>query len=195
MSLRFFQEFLKSPGSVGAIWPSSPALAALMVSAAQLDSAERVLELGPGSGAFTGLILAGLRPAARFLAVEKNPLLAETLAAKYPGCRVLAGCATRLSEHLQEENFGAPDVILSGLPWAAFPSELQETILSGIGKVLGRNGRFLTFAYYGPHRLRAGRSFRQRLDFLFEEVTRTRVVLANVPPAFVYHCSRVRPGT
>lgn len=188
MSLGFVREFLRSPGSVGAIWPSSPALACEMVRASGVNQARCILELGPGSGAFTGEILRNLSPNARFLAIEKSPDLARTAAERFPQARIIEGCATRISRHLDEEGFDRPDAILCGLPWAAFSPELQTTILSEIVASLAKGGTFCTFAYFGPHLLPAGCRFRQSLRRAFREVGRTRVVLMNVPPAFVYRC-------
>lgn len=188
MSLRFFREFLKSPGTVGAVWPSSPALASMMIRAARVKSAGFVLEIGPGNGAFTGPILENLRPGARFLAVEKSPELAKSVSLKFPKALIVAGCATRLTSHLGDH--GNPDSIVSGLPWAAFGEPLQDAILSEITSSITDSGIFATFAYFGPHRLRAGRSFRKKLGDHFREVDRTPVVLANLPPAFVYFCRK-----
>lgn len=188
MSLRFVREFLKSPGTVGAVWPSSPALAAMMIRAARVRSADFVLEIGPGSGAFTGPILKNLRPDARFLAVEKCPVLAKTVSEKFPEARVVAGCATDLTGHLKDH--GNPDSIISGLPWAAFDDHLQNSLLGEITSSIAPDGIFATFAYFGPHRLKAGRAFRKKLDHHFGEVGKTPVVLANLPPAFVYFCRR-----
>ena len=190
MSLGFVREFLRSPSSVGAIWPSSPALARAMVRASGVSVAGRVLELGPGSGAFTGEILNSLREGARFLSIEKSPDLARGVATRFPRVRVIEGCATRLTLHLQEEDFGRPDAILSGLPWAAFPDSLQTAILDELLGTLTEDGVFSTFAYFGPHWLKAGRAFRKRLEASFRDVRRTRIVLANLPPAFVYYCRR-----
>lgn len=188
MSLRFVREFLKSPGTVGALWPSSTALAGMMVRAARVRSADFVLEIGPGNGAFTGPILKNLHSKARFLAVEKCPVLAKEVSAKFPEARIVAGCATALTAHLKDH--GNPDSIVSGLPWAAFDDGLQHSILTEITASIAEDGIFATFAYFGPHRLKAGRAFRNRLDHHFREVDKTPVVLANFPPAFVYFCRR-----
>ena len=190
MSFEFVREFLRSPSTVGAIWPSSPALARAMVNASGVSEAESVLELGPGSGAFTGEILASLRVGARFISIEKSPDLAKTVAARFPEAQVIEGCATRLTIHLKEEGFGRPDAILSGLPWAAFPDSLQNAILDEILVSLADDGVFSTFAYFGPHWLKAGRAFRKRLEASFGDVQRTPVILGNLPPAFVYYCRR-----
>lgn len=188
MSLSFLREFARQPGCVGAIWPSSPALASVMVSAANVPNARRVLEIGPGSGAFTSAILNALPPAARFLAVEKNPHFATRMSERFPSARIVLGCATNLEETLHKEDFGTPDSIVSGLPWAIFPESLQRTILSQLSSLTANSATFATFAYFGPHALPKGRKFRRLLDEFFPRVDRTPVVLRNFPPAFVYIC-------
>lgn len=190
VSLRFLKAFLRSPGSVGALWPSSPALARAMVRASAIDKAGNVLELGPGTGAFTAEILSSLPHGANFSALELDPDLARAMAKKFPQAKVIEGCATRLGEHLATENVAAPDAILSGLPWAAFDERLQTDILVQIRSVLSDNGVFSTFAYYGPHRLKSGRSFRRNLEKNFEKIQISPVVIRNFPPAFIYTCRR-----
>ncbi len=179
---------MRSPGSVGAIWPSSPFLAKAMVRASSLENAEHVLELGPGTGAFTGEILSSLRHGASFSALEIDHELAQTISKKFPRAKVIAGCATKLGEHLETERVPPPDAILSGLPWAVFDENLQTHILSQIQSVLREGGVFSTFAYYGPHRLKAGQAFRRKLENSFSRVERSSVVLRNFPPAFIYTC-------
>jgi phospholipid N-methyltransferase len=190
VSLHFIKAMLRSPGSVGALWPSSPFLAKEMVRASALEDAEHVLELGPGTGAFTGEILSSLRHEASFSAVEIDPELARQISRKFPRAKVIAGCATKLGEHLATENVTPPDAILSGLPWTVFDESLQTSILSQIHSVLRDGGVFSTFAYYGPHRLKGGQAFRRKLDKTFGSVKRSPVVLRNFPPAFVYTCRR-----
>jgi len=190
MSFTFVREFLKSPSSVGAIWPSSLELARLIVEAAGVSGARHVLELGPGNGAVTGSILESLQPGAKFLAIEKSPSLASKTARRYPSARILEGCATQLSGHLRDEKFGTPDAIVSGLPWASFPEPLQKSILGEVAASIHSGSTFTSFAYFGPHWLPAGRRFRQTLGSFFSSIQKTRIVLNNLPPAFVYVCKR-----
>lgn len=159
-----------------------------MVRASSLENAEHVLELGPGTGAFTGEILSSLRHGASFSALEIDHELARTISKKFPRAKVIAGCATKLGEHLETEKVSPPDAILSGLPWAVFDENLQNHILSQIQSVLRDGGVFSTFAYYGPHRLKAGQAFRRKLENCFSSVERSSVVLRNFPPAFIYTC-------
>lgn len=160
-----------------------------MLRACPVAGARAVVELGPGTGAFTKHIVAALPRSTSFAAIEKSPALARVAASNFPRATVVEGCATRLREHLGALGMPAPEAVLSGLPWAAFPGELQDTILREIAGALAPGGVFVTFAYYGPHRLAAGRRFRAALDAKFPRVERTRVVLRNFPPAFVYRCS------
>jgi phospholipid N-methyltransferase len=190
VSLHFLKAFLRSPGSVGALWPSSPFLAKAMVRASEIHKAGNVLELGPGTGAFTGEILSSLPHGATFSALEIDPELAKAMAKKFPRAKVIEGCATKLGEHLATQKLAPPDAILSGLPWAAFDECLQNEILSQIRCVLRDDGVFSTFAYYGPHRLKAGKSFRRNLEKAFGKIQRSPVVLRNFPPAFIYTCRR-----
>jgi len=159
-----------------------------MVAASGVRDANCVVELGPGTGAFTGEILSNLRAGARFAAVEKDTELARAMARKFPSANVIEGCATRLGEYLEAAKMNRPDVILSGLPWAIFSEELQSRLLGEIRSVLCGGGVFTTFAYYGPHRLEAGRRFRKNLGTAFGAIHKSPVVLANFPPAFVYTC-------
>lgn len=186
MSLSFFREFLRAPGTVGALWPSSPALARMMVRAAGVAEADFVVEIGPGTGAFTGEILASMRPDATFFALEKRADLAGIVSERFPQARVATGCATELTLYLKDGK--KPGVVVSGLPWAAFPEPLQDGILAQITESLQPGGTFATFAYFGPHWLAAGRAFRRKLHRHFASVHRSSLVLANLPPAFIYLC-------
>ncbi len=71
-----------------------------------------------------------------------------------------------------------------------FDPALQRTILGGIRDVLGKGGIFATFAYFGPHWLPGGQSFRNLLRSVFPDTRTSPVVLQNLPPAFVYYCRK-----
>ncbi len=188
--MRFFKEILRAPHITGAIAPSSPWLARLIVDKARVSGASRILELGPGTGVMTRRILEQKSRGARFVAVERNPNFVTTLRSLFPNLHVVTGCASKLKSHAVEHDFHGADSIVSGLPWAIFDPPTQRSILSGIYDVLSADGIFATFAYFGPHWLPAGQTFRDHLKRQFATVRTSRVVLANLPPAFVYYCGK-----
>jgi phosphatidylethanolamine/phosphatidyl-N-methylethanolamine N-methyltransferase len=186
----FLGQWLRSPGTVGAVAPSSRRLAEAVTAPVPHRGDPVIVELGPGTGAFTAEIQRRLGGRGHHLAVEINPKLAEFLAARNPKVDVVVDDAVRLPQLLQERGLGKADVIVSGLPWAAFSSETQISLLNAVTAIMGPHTAFTTFAYSFAKRLPPARRFRKRLADTFEEVVLGRTVWGNVPPAFVYHARR-----
>jgi phosphatidylethanolamine/phosphatidyl-N-methylethanolamine N-methyltransferase len=186
----FAREFIKSRTTVGAVLPSSPALAEVMVKAANFGEAEAVLELGPGTGPFTELIAELLRADQEYVGVELNESFVQTLRQRFPQLTFLQGGAQEVDLLAPLKSATAYDCIISGLPWAAFPEWLQDSILQAVLPKLAPGGRFVTFAYYGFHWSPQGSSFRRKLESCEGELSTTEVVWANFPPAFAYVLTR-----
>ncbi|HZE41220.1 MAG TPA: methyltransferase domain-containing protein [Stackebrandtia sp.] len=187
-SSAFVRQFLRAPASTGAVWPSSRWLAAAMVAPVPRRGESVVVELGPGTGAFTRAIESRLDGRGRQLAVEVNPTLAAYAARRFPDIDVVVGDAAHLAEILRERGLNRADVVVSGLPWAVFPADTQRGILRAIASVLGEGGAFTTFAYVHARALPAALRFRRLLETRFDEVVTGRTVWRNFPPALVYHC-------
>jgi phospholipid N-methyltransferase len=185
-----FLSFLRSPKRTGAIAASSRWLARRMVEEMGLAEARVVVELGPGTGAFTGAIAAAVGPSTRFIAVELNEALARDLPARFPGVDVVNDSAEHVPSILAKRGLAAADAILCGLPWAGFPDDLQQRLMKGIVEGLRPGGRFATFAYLHAAWFPAAKRFRRLLEERFSQVTTTRTVWRNLPPAFVYRCQR-----
>ena len=188
--MQFFREAIFAPQTTGAIAPSSRHLARVIVSKAGVDDASRILEIGPGTGVFTERILARKKNNAHFVAIERNGNFASKLKSRFPGTRIVEGCATELRAHAAEHEFHGADSIVSGLPWTIFEPTLQRSILGGIYDVLGSGGTFATFAYFGTHWLPGGQNFRSLLRGVFPNTRTSPVVIRNFPPAFVYYCRK-----
>ncbi|MDZ4288443.1 MAG: methyltransferase domain-containing protein [Prosthecobacter sp.] len=182
----FFHEFLRNWQTMGAVVPSSPILAARMMEAAEVGRARHVLELGPGTGAFTAAIQDTMPRSSDYLGIELNDTFVRTLRPRFPSLSFVTAPAQDfdLAGYCQGK---APfDVIVSGLPWTAFPRALQVAILNNVLPHLAPGGCFATFAYWGFHHLPSGRQFRSLLHEQLPGVETSRVVWANMPPAFVY---------
>ena len=188
----FFAAALRSPGKVGAVLPSSGPLAALLATVVPRTGAPVVVEIGPGTGAVTGVIDARLPPAARHLAVELDPGMVRYLQRMHPGLEVIEGDAAKLEALLAERGVEQVDAVLCGLPWALFDDDLQRSILAQITTLLGPSGAFTTFAYTSGMVLPSARRFRRVLRDTFEEVVVSATVWRNLPPAFAYVCRRPR---
>jgi phosphatidylethanolamine/phosphatidyl-N-methylethanolamine N-methyltransferase len=189
MSWTFFREFLKNCQNTGAIAPSSQKLAETMMKAARVGEARHVLELGPGTGAFTHEIEKTLAPGAAYLGLDVNPMFIATLRDRF---------STLHFEQAEAQHFdyapflsnGGFDTIVSGLPWAALPESIQNALLEKIFSVLKPGGVFATFVYTGIHWMPRGQRFRRLLTHRFPNVELTPTVWGNLPPAFVYVASK-----
>lgn len=186
----FLKNFARNPTSVGAIAPSSQGLVQTMVEWFDWDAARSVVEYGPGTGVFTEGIQKRLHPDARFFAIERSPELAEITRNRCPGVSVHEESAADVMRLCQEASMQQVDVIICGLPWASFPESLQRSILDATLDVLKPGGQFATFAYWQGVVLPAGMRFSKRLRASFSDVHRSPTVWRNLPPAFVYRCTK-----
>lgn len=186
----FVREFLRSPLTVGAVAPSSRALARVVTAPVPRVGAPVVVELGPGTGAFTGEIQRRLAGRGRHIAVELNERFAAHLAARHPGVEVARADAGNVREVLAERGLAVADVLVSGLPWAAFAEGRQRDVLTAIIGTLAPHGAFTTFAYVHARWAGPARRLLRSLESRFDEVVVGRTVWANLPPALVYHCRR-----
>jgi phospholipid N-methyltransferase len=182
--LRFLQAFVAHPRQVGAVLPTSRRAVRDMLDLADVEDADLVVELGAGTGVQTGEILARLKPGARLLAVEIDPNLAKLLRERYddPRLQVVCDSAEILQEHLDGE---AADVLVCALPFTSLPPELRRRILDGIPSALGQTG-VMVLIQYSP-------LIEADLRKRFPSVRR-RLSVLNVPPAFLFACSREEEG-
>jgi len=186
----FLKRFIANPGLVGALLPSSTGLCREITSHINIESAEAVVELGPGTGVITDEILSRINPQTTFVAIELDNKMYEHLRRNRPSLNVVNDSAENLPEIMKNAKIKHLNAIVSGLPWAAFPEKLQLAILDAILGSLGDGGYFSTFAYLQGLMLPAGQRFRKLLKKSFSEVNISRVIWANVPPAIVYRCKK-----
>ena len=189
-SARFLREFISQPMATGAIFPSSKALGRAVVRTLNLSQAAAIVEYGPGTGAFTNYILQAMNRKTKFIAIEINPRLAGMFRARHPGVRIIEDSVTNARAICTGAGIDEVDCIVSGLPWASFPRQLQIEILEEMMRVLKPGGQFVTFAYVHGVVLPPGRRFSKILPRYFQSVSKSPVVWRNLPPAFVYRCTR-----
>src|SRR5437588_1663300 len=99
-SFLFWRQYLRRPLGVGAIAPSGRYLARAMVEALGARAGEMVIELGPGTGAFTRhLIDSGIAPE-RLILIEFDQGFAAYLRKAFTGVTVVDGDARLLPQIL-----------------------------------------------------------------------------------------------
>jgi phospholipid N-methyltransferase len=149
---------------------------------------ETAVEYGPGTGVFTREILSRLSDDASFLAFEANEEMAQLWQESFPEQALHCGSAANVGKELARLGRSHTDVVISGLPWAAFPESLQREILDATLASLRPGGHFATFAYLQGLLLPAGVRFRRLLQEYFADVETSPVTWLNLPPAIVYRC-------
>lgn len=188
--MSFLLEFVRDPLTVGAVAASGPALARAATAAVPRTGSPVVVELGPGTGAFTRAIQRRLTGRGWHIAVEVNPRFARRLAALHPAVDVVNADATDLAAVLAQRGLNQADAVVSGLPWAAFTEHQQRDLLSTVVAALPPHGVFTTFAYVHARWFPPARRLLRSLRSRFDEVVISRTEWVNLPPALVYYCRR-----
>jgi len=181
--LPFFRAWLDNPLGVAAITPSSSPLAELITREIALDDAP-VLELGPGTGVFTRVLLRRGVPESRLVLVESNEHFAQLLRFRFPDATILQSDAAMLRRLPvgPETMVGA---VVSGLPLLSMSPRKIMLVLAGAFTHLRTGGALYQFTYGWrcpvPQRVLGG---------LGLTASRIGGVLANVPPASVYRITK-----
>lgn len=179
---RFIKGWVANRKTIGAVSPSSRALARSMVEHADPDPSGYTLELGPGTGVFTqALIDAGI-PAGRIVAVEHNEEFCRLLAKRFPALNIVHGDAFDLDKTLAAYAGICFSAALSGLPLLSFPKPLRLKCVEGVLERLMPGKGLIQFSYglTGPIQPISGRI----------AATSSKWVLMNLPPARVWTYKR-----
>lgn len=202
--LVFLRQFGGQFETTGSLLPSSRFLARAVTRylAQRGDAPIRVLECGPGTGAFTDSIVRHLRPGDRFDLVELNEAFVDVLEKRFatePHWQAVADQAKIHQLPLQEFGDETPyDFIISGLPHVNFPPPVVETITDSYFRLLKPGGTLSYFEYLyirplkkivtvGATRQKIHAVDRILAGHLQKHRLRRDTVLMNVPPAWVQH--------
>lgn len=178
MTVQMILSMLRDPARTGALLPSSRGLARAMAAAA--GDAERIVELGAGTGAITRALLAAL-PEVPFTAVEIQPALADTLRRRFPHLDVRVAPAGEVVDGLDDATGRV--VLVSALPFRSLPRAVRSETVASLCRFLAADPqrRLIQFTYQPRAPFRAPRGLRWRY---------LTTVWANTPPAGVWELSR-----
>jgi phospholipid N-methyltransferase len=175
----FLKEFFKDKQMVGAISPSTKFLGEKMLSSVDFEKDRIIVELGPGTGVFTDLIISRMHPDAKLIVFELNERFCEALKnrIKDPRVKIIHDSAENISKYLDEGE--QCDVVVSSLPLMVFPAELRNDVIQAAYDSLRKSGMYVQFQY--------SLQSKKLLESVFKSV-KVKFTLKNFPPAFVYVC-------
>ena len=175
--LRFLRGLIASPKGVGAIAPSSPALARAVAAQVDVGRPGPVLELGPGTGSMTRALLASGVAAERLTLIEYDPDFAQLIRGRFPGVHVISGDAFDLDRTLGKKNGEPFAAVISGIPLLNHPVERRYQLVNAALDRLTPGAPLIQFSYgfMPPVPAPSGAS-----------VHRAAFVLKNLPPAHVW---------
>jgi phosphatidylethanolamine/phosphatidyl-N-methylethanolamine N-methyltransferase len=199
----FLKQFLEQFHTTGAVMPSGkPLAAALCRFVGSSPSPQRILEVGPGTGAVTTTLVERMRDEDHLCLIEINQTFVthlKTAFAERPPLRAKAHRVDVVHGRLEDlTDDGRYDLIVSGLPLNNFSVAAVEQILDGFGRLLKPGGVLSFFEYIAMRSMKSlvsSKDERARLNAITGLLHRTLDgreiqrdwVWPNVPPAWVHH--------
>jgi phosphatidylethanolamine/phosphatidyl-N-methylethanolamine N-methyltransferase len=199
----FLKQFVEQFHTTGAVMPSGRPLAgALCRFVGSSPEPQRILEVGPGTGAVTATLVERMRDEDHLCLIEINQTFVTHLKTAFKERAPLRAKAHRVDvihgrlEDLTDD--GRYDLIVSGLPLNNFSVTAVEQILDGFGRLLKPGGVLSFFEYIGVRSVKSwvsSKEERARLRAIGDMLHRTLDgreirrdwVWPNVPPAWVHH--------
>lgn len=197
----FFTNFIKNPLTVGAVLPSSRALASKVskhvTSTENTSEGRNILEIGPGTGEFTYEIVKNLNPKDRLDLVEYDEQFCKVLQQRFGHLKnVNIKQISIIDLKIDDYKY---DAIISGLPLNAFSSEFVDEVCEKFEE-LSNEGAHLSYFEYpllaNIKKLFMSKNKKRDLetvlqtknDFYQKYKESSEIVWLNVPPARAKHC-------
>jgi phospholipid N-methyltransferase len=183
-NIQFLQAFLKNPGTVGSITPSSPELARRMVAGIRPDRDNVVLELGVGTGAITKFLQEIVPNDGSYLGIELDRDLVRSLKKNYPEMKIVRGNALEATRLHARSGLGKVGAIICCLPFVSMPNEVGEGILQEIDSFMQKGCTFRTFQYAHGYYFPSAIKLREFMRYRYGKSKRSPLIVKNVPPAY-----------
>jgi len=185
--LEFVKAAIRNPLEVATVFPTSRALAERLIEASGLEQGGLVAEVGCGTGAITRWIRPRLKDESQYVGVELNSDMVHFLRSEFNGMRFEEGPAEMLPELTGANQVSA---VISSLPWTVFSDDLQKRTLKAILDSLKDGGVFVTYVCVNAAWYPQAQHLGGLLKGLFSTVKKTPIEWRNIPPAFVYVCTK-----
>jgi phosphatidylethanolamine/phosphatidyl-N-methylethanolamine N-methyltransferase len=181
--LRVLKAYIQEPSQVASICPSSPVLNNRLADPQYFRQASTVVEIGPGNGETTQEILRQMPVDGKLLAIEKTDAFIGSLHELQDERLIIKhGDAIDLIDHLHGVCLGAPDVVVSGVPFSVLSPQRARQIIESIHHVLPVGGKFMAYQLR-DHVARYA-------DPKFGKPDKVEWVWRNLPPLRIYQWTK-----
>ena len=183
-NIEFLQAFLKNPGKVGSIKPSSPELAQKMIEGITPDKNNAVLELGVGTGAITKFLQEIVPDDKSYLGIELDRDLVRLLRRNFPDMQIVRGNAVDTSAIHDRSGIGKISYVICCLPFVSLPNEVGEQIMQQVDKFMQKGCTFRTFQYAHGYYFPSAIKLREFMRTRYGKSKKSPLIVKNVPPAY-----------
>ncbi len=183
-NIEFLQAFLKNPGKVGSIRPSSPELAQKMIEGITPDKNNAVLELGVGTGAITKFLQEIVPDDKSYLGIELDRDLVRLLRRNFTGMQIVRGNAVDTSAIHERSGIGKISYVICCLPFVSLPNEVGEQIMQQVDTFMQKGCTFRTFQYAHGYYFPSAMKLREFMRTRYGKSKKSPLIVKNVPPAY-----------
>ncbi len=144
-----------------------------------------IIEYGPGTGNFTGVLLKHMTPRSKLIAIERNHKLCQVLRRNIqdPRLMIFQDSAENVIDILKSCNGSIEleaDYIISGIPFSLVPRQAKIVILNNSHNILKEGGKFLAYQTF----FQLPEFIKTPLTDLFY-IVRDQYVLPCLPPLLI----------
>jgi phosphatidylethanolamine/phosphatidyl-N-methylethanolamine N-methyltransferase len=143
--VRFIASWIQNPLKVGAVSPSSRALARALAAEVDPSVPGPVVELGPGTGPVTEALVARGVASDRLVLVEYDPEFCTLLRRRFPGATVIEGDAYALGDTLSGIVKEPAAAVVSSLPLMTRPLTVRVRLLNAAMRLLRPGAPYVQF--------------------------------------------------
>lgn len=172
----FLKNFVRNPLRNASVIPSSEKAGRQVLAGLHWDKIKTIVELGPGNGTFTRLILEQCKPETFVVLIELEESYIPMLQRKFGDrIHVVHDSAHRIHHILETFGLNRADLIVSGLP--ILPQPVRGMVSEAILRET-RQGTTYRFFTYMP--------FIMKWFYRDLPIRKLKFVLKNIPPMWIY---------
>ena len=180
----FTQQFIQDKKMIGSITPSWRYLVKKIVKRINFSRDKIIVELGPGTGAFTFKIIEKLKEDSIFLVFELNETFYNHCKRRFHNedrLHLVHGSVLEFEKILETQKISNVDYFISSLPLSLFEKSAINSIIGKVIPLMNNDGMFVQYLYsFNRYKL---------LKKQFNQVTMDMTLL-NLPPAIIFKCKK-----